>query len=109
MQARNDREGEPLMITHTTPQAISRVLRKAGYNPTWSDGGDRWHGLTCRFGGLPGQVSIRVWQYVENEEPTADDRAAAAEIAKLLTEGGYQVRYKEGDYRLQVIGKEVKP
>lgn len=94
-----------MTILKTSAQAVSRVLRRKGYNPTSTEGGTRWPGLLCAKSG--GEVRVRVWQNVSDEEPTTDDRDAAAEIAELLTGLGYKIRYETGGYSLYVVGKEV--
>lgn len=95
------------MIKPTNPQAISRVLRKAGFNPhSVGDSTTRWAGLRCRRS--LNEVHVRAWQHPESEQPSIDDVLVIGEIAKVLTDKGYKIRHKAGDHYLYVQGKEIK-
>ena len=94
-----------MTIKPTNAQSVSRVLRAAGYNPqSAGDSTKRWVGLLCSKSG--DEVRVRVWENVDRVEPSAEDCAAAAEIAELLASKGYKIRYETGAYFLYVAGKE---
>lgn len=83
---------------------LSVFLKNRGYTPHTMDSGKRWAGLTCRKSG--DEVRIRAWQDIDLEEPSEDDRELIAEIAELLTDNGYKIRYITGNYALYVLGRE---
>ncbi|HEY9013812.1 MAG TPA: hypothetical protein VIM84_01960, partial [Gemmatimonadales bacterium] len=102
---RHDREALPGprrgdRVKRTAPQAVSRFLRRHGYNPSSGSG---WHGLTCTRSGA--EVRVRVWQRVDWGFPTSADVAVAAEIATLLRANKYIVRYVDGSHVLYVEGR----
>lgn len=94
------------MIAPTNAQAISRFLKRHGFNPqSTSDSARRWVALMCSKSGK--EVRVRVWSNICDETPTVDDRQVVAEIAELLTKNNYKIRYTANDYYLYVEGKEV--
>lgn len=94
------------MIRLTNAQAISRVLRANGYNPGSTECKTGWRGLLCKSSGP--EVRVRVWENPDLPEASASDIATAQEIATVLIENGYSIRYATGDYFLYVAGKETK-
>ena len=94
-------------IRPTNPQSVSRVLRIAGYNPgSNGDSRSRWIALRCQNGGL-GDVRVSAWRDPYSDEPDEEDREVIAEIARLLTEKGYVIRYGPGSHYLYVTGKKA--
>lgn len=95
-----------MAIRPTNAQAISRVLRRNGFNPlSCGDSTRRWPALLCAK--AHGEIRIRCWSNVEEETPNAGDREVIADIAELLKSKKYKIRYKAGDYYLYVVGKEA--
>lgn len=92
------------MIRPTNAQAISRVLRANGYNPSSTERKTGWPGLLCKRSGA--EVRVRVWENPDLPEASASDTATAEEIATLLIENGYSIRYTSGAHFLYVAGKE---
>lgn len=97
-----------MAIAKINAQGISRFLRARGYNPQ-SNGGSlrRSPALQCQKRALD-SVSIRVWADPYALEPSSDDIATAAEIADLLKQNGYVVRYTAGRHFVTVEGKTTE-
>lgn len=94
-----------MAITRTTAQMISRLLRQQGYNPqSTGDSTQRWVALACTQSA--DEVRVRVWSDYTQEEPSEEDCKTTADIAALLTQRGYKIRYNPGAYYLYVSGKE---
>jgi hypothetical protein len=102
--ARNDREGEPIMIKVRATH-VSALLRRKGFNPTSSQGGKRWHGLRLRQ--IGDTVSIRAWGDIHLEEATSGDLEALREIAELLTSNGYEVSPGYDAHYLSVTSRKA--
>lgn len=86
-------------------QGISRFLRKRGFNPASTETLRRSPALQCKRS--LDDVIIKVWSDPYTLEPSADDIEVAAEIAQLLTDNDYTVRYEAGSYRMTITGREV--
>lgn len=97
----------PKAVTPTTARNISRFLRTKGFNPTYTAKRGSWSGL--RVSTSADEVRVRVWGSSIGLEPSIEDRKTAQEIAELLIENGYAVRYTTGDYALYVRGREITP
>lgn len=94
------------MIRRTNAQSISRLLKRHGFNPHSAGDSQRWIALTCKKSTF-GEVRVRVWSDFEDETPSAADREVVAEIAKLLIENEYKIRYTANEHFLYVEGKEI--
>lgn len=94
-------------LKRTNAQGVSRFLKARGWLPRSTESRKQWAALSCRKS--LDEVSVRVWKDWRNDEPDASDIADAAEIAQLLKDNDYEVRYVAGSHWLYVKGKIVKP